>query len=172
MTLALKTSFSKMGLSLLALAGLGLAVINSAQAQTTADPNVLQGTTVTATNPFSTSAFPAANLTNGGTTPFVFADNGASPESVSITGFNSSIGTLRFFDAPDFLYRTSASVIIGYSSTANAGLAGTYTFLNGGRSHHPGDLPRLRWKSWQRLSDPYQSAANADRGRLHRNPYH
>ena len=133
MTPASKLGLSKIGLSLVTLAILGLAAVGSASAQTTANTNVLKGGIVTATNPFpnATLAVPG-NLTDGATTPFVFADNGVSPETVSITGFNSAIGTLRFFDAPDFLYRTSASVIVGYSSAANAGVGGTYTLLNGG----------------------------------------
>ena len=122
-----------LGLSFLTLAALGLAAVSPTQAQTTADANILKGTSVTATNPFpnATLAVPG-NLTNGATTPFVFADNGVSPETVSITGFTSALDTLRFFDAPDFLYRTSPSVVVGYSSATNAGVAGTYTLLNGG----------------------------------------
>lgn len=132
MTHASKPHLSKIGLSFLTFAALGLAAFNPAQAQTTADANILHGGTVTATNPYSTATFAPSNLTDSSTTPFVFADNGLSPETVSITGFNSAIGTLRFFDAPDFLYRNSPSVVVGYSSTANAGVGGVYTLLNSG----------------------------------------
>ena len=128
------TLISKHGLSLAVLAALSLAAAHSAQAQTTLDANVFAGQTATATDPFpnATLANPS-NFTDGGTTPFVFADN-TGPEIASISGFNSGIGDIRFFDAPDFQFsRLSPSVIIGYSSTANAGLnPASYTLLNNG----------------------------------------
>ena len=129
------TLISKHGLSLAVLAGLSLAAAHSAQAQTTQDTNVLQGTTVTASNVFAGNATVGtpSNLTDGAAGAFAFADpSTGNPESVSLTGFNSAIGTLRFFDAPAFTGRTSPSVTVGYSTVANAGLNGTYTFVNGG----------------------------------------
>jgi lysophospholipase L1-like esterase len=85
-------------------------------------------TRVTVSNSFSGGAFSGAALVDGSNKAFVFGD--AHNERVNLTGFNSAIGRLRFFDTPSYTGRTPGSVTVYYSASAQSSLTlGDYTKL-------------------------------------------
>lgn len=102
-----------------------------ARAVSVIDADIFDGSlTVTASSTFSAFNFNPNLVVDGTTDGHVFADTGGEPQFMSITGFNASIDTLRFFDQPQFSERVAPGVTIYYSSVSTTSLVpGDYTLL-------------------------------------------
>jgi len=120
-------NFSACGAALIAMS------LTSAHATSVTDFDLFTpAQTVTVSDTFLNSVFNGGNqlLVDGTTDGHVFADRNGEPQYIGITGFNSDIDTLRFFDHPQFSERTSQSVDIYYSPLNQTSLLpASYTFL-------------------------------------------
>lgn len=131
-----------------------IALSATAQAVPLSASNLFSGKTVAVSSTFGSSAFAASNLVDGTNLAHVFAD-GQSTARVSISGFDSSITTLRFFDTPSYDARVSDTVAIYRSSsvtnslnTASYTLVGTY------------NLPTRNFDNASSLHDGYTIATS------------
>ena len=91
--------------------------------------SIFAGKTVTASSTYPAAQFSGGNLVDGTTKAFLFADTDLNP-TVSISGFNSALTSIRFFDEPAFQARTAPSVTI-YASSVNQTVLtpGSYTLV-------------------------------------------
>lgn len=113
-----------------AIGTLGLISAN-ASAATISDVDLFDGTETVAVSS-SFNAFFAGNearLLDGQSDSYVWQDNDTE-QRVSISGFNSSIDSLRFFDAPSYTDRLGQDVAVYYSASSISSLTpGDYTSL-------------------------------------------
>jgi hypothetical protein len=77
--------------------------------------------TVNVSGASTSAALAQANVVDGSNAAFLFND-GAGSRRMSISSFNASIHTLRFFDAPSYADRAAGAVTIYYSRLNQASL--------------------------------------------------
>ena len=102
-----------------------------ASAVSVGDADIFNGSeTIDTTNAFGHPAISVqSHVVDGTNSSFVFADAGP-VQTMSISGFNSAIDTLRFFDTPHYGARLAGAVKVSYSSTSQNSLDPTaYTFV-------------------------------------------
>ena len=107
-------------------AAIALMSVTSADAQQVGDANILNGATATAISTFGNAAFNAANIVDGTVASHVFADGQGNDQDYAISGFNSSIGTIRFFDEPEFSERIAIDVTVWYSPNDYSGQSAAF----------------------------------------------
>lgn len=105
-----------------AIGSLGLISAN-VLAATVADPDIFGGSETVTTSSFFNSFFDGTegNIVNGASNSFVF-ENDDTDQRLSITGFNSAIDSLRFFDTPSYTDRLGTDVIVYYSTSSTTSL--------------------------------------------------
>ena len=110
------------------IAALTLGALPASAVVTVGDSNIFNSSlTVAVSGTFDNAAFDASHLVDGTNNAFVFDNSNISQASIS--GFNSGIETLRFFDTPSYTDRLVLSVDVYFSSSLTSSLLiGDYTY--------------------------------------------